>query len=144
MSHRLTAIRPPAANGAESDANRPCSGGGIWSPPPTFPSAGGGLVSTVDDYLAFARMLLDTGQTDHGRILARPTVEVMTQDHITARQKAEFPFFPGFWDTTGWGFGLGITTAREGIGPTPGSFGWGGGSAPRAGPIPPRTWLRWC
>ncbi len=101
--------------------------GGAWSRPPTFQSGGGGLVSTAGDYLAFARMLLDTGQTDHGRILARPTVEVMTQDHITARQKAEFPFFPGFWHNTGWGFGMAIVTERDSLDRSPGSYGWSGG-----------------
>lgn len=98
-----------------------------WARPPAFPSAGGGLVSTVDDLLAFNQMLLGGGQSGGARILARPSVETMTTDHITTTQKAASPFFAGFWDTTGWGFGLGVTTAREGIGPTPGSFGWGGG-----------------
>ena len=37
--------------------------GGQWSRPPAFPSAAGGLVSTVDDYLAFGRMLLNRGRT---------------------------------------------------------------------------------
>ena len=98
-----------------------------WSRPPAFPSAGGGLVSTVDNLLAFNQMLLEGGRLGNDRILARPSVVAMTTDHITPAQKAMSPFFPGFWDTTGWGFGLGITTAREGIGPSPGSFGWGGG-----------------
>jgi CubicO group peptidase (beta-lactamase class C family) len=31
-----------------------------WSRPPAFPSAAGGLVSTVDDYLAFCQMMLST------------------------------------------------------------------------------------
>ena len=34
---------------------------GQWSKPPAFPSGGAGLISTVDDYLAFARMLLAGG-----------------------------------------------------------------------------------
>ncbi|MBA3276629.1 MAG: beta-lactamase family protein [Chloroflexia bacterium] len=98
-----------------------------WSRPPAFPAAGGGLVSTVDDLLAFNQMLLHGGRLGKERILSRPAVETMTTDQITPAQKEASPFFPGFWDTNGWGFGLGITTAREGIGPTPGSFGWGGG-----------------
>jgi CubicO group peptidase (beta-lactamase class C family) len=35
--------------------------GGQWSRPPAFPSAGGGLVSTIDDYLAFGQMMLNKG-----------------------------------------------------------------------------------
>src|SRR5690606_21496763 len=36
--------------------------GGQWSRPPAFPSGAGGLVSTVDDYGAFAQMLLNQGE----------------------------------------------------------------------------------
>lgn len=98
-----------------------------WSQAPVFPAAGGGLVSTAGDLGAFGQMLLDGGRQGEERILSRPSVETMLTDQITPAQKAVSTFFPGFWDTTGWGFGLGITTAREGIGPSPGSFGWGGG-----------------
>jgi CubicO group peptidase (beta-lactamase class C family) len=101
--------------------------GGRWSRPPEFPSAGGGLVSTVDDFHAFGRMMLKLGRHGANRILARPTVEVMTTDHLTPAQKAASPFFPGFWDRTGWGFGLSVTTLRDGLGPSPGSYGWMGG-----------------
>jgi CubicO group peptidase (beta-lactamase class C family) len=100
---------------------------GEWAKPPAFRSGGGGLVSTVDDYISFGRMLLNGGQFDGGRILARPTVELMTTDHITAKQKAASPFFPGFWDNLGWGFGVGMPMRRDDITATPGSFGWDGG-----------------
>lgn len=62
--------------------------GGQWSGPPAFPSGAGGLVSTADDYLAFARMLLGGGRLDGVRLLARPTVEAMVSDQLTAAQKA--------------------------------------------------------
>jgi CubicO group peptidase (beta-lactamase class C family) len=101
--------------------------GGRWSQPPAFPSAGGGLVSTVDDFHAFGRMMLKLGRLGANRVLARPTVELMTSDHLTAAQKAASPFVPGFWDRTGWGFGLSVTTLRDGLGPSPGSYGWMGG-----------------
>ena len=91
------------------------------------PAASTGLFSTVDDFLAFGRMMLNFGRHGAQRILARPTVEVMTADHITPEQKATSPFFPGFWDKNGWGFGISVVTARDGIGPTPGAYGWAGG-----------------
>jgi CubicO group peptidase (beta-lactamase class C family) len=72
-------------------------------------------------------MMLKLGRHGANRILARPTVEVMTTDHLTPAQKAASPFFPGFWDRTGWGFGLSVTTLRDGLGPSPGSYGWMGG-----------------
>ncbi len=101
--------------------------GGRWARPPVFPSGGGGLVSTADDFLAFGRMMLQQGRHGAERILARPTVELMTTDHLTPAQKAASPFFPGFWDKTGWGFGVSVTTRRDGLAPSPGSYGWMGG-----------------
>jgi CubicO group peptidase (beta-lactamase class C family) len=101
---------------------------GRWSRPPMFPSGGAGLVSTADDLLAFGRMMLAMGQAGPERILARPTVELMTTDQITAAQKAVSSFSPGFWDTQGWGLGMSVTTARKGIADTPGRYGWIGGT----------------
>jgi CubicO group peptidase (beta-lactamase class C family) len=97
-----------------------------WASPPPFPSGGGGLVSTADDYLEFGRMLLRLGRSRRGRVLARPTVELMVSDHLTAEQKALSGFFPGFWDGHGWGFGVSPITRRERIAMVPGQFGWGG------------------
>ena len=92
-----------------------------------FPGGGTGLFSTVDDYLAFGRMMLNGGRHGTHRILARATVEVMTTDQLTPAQKAASPFFPGFWDSRGWGFGVSMVTRRDGIAAAPGRFGWNGG-----------------
>ena len=100
---------------------------GRFTRPPAFQAGGGGLVSTAEDYLAFARLLLQQGRYGVARLLARPTVELMTADQITPAQKAASPFFPGFWDNRGWGFGLAVVTRRESLGPSVGSFGWDGG-----------------
>jgi len=100
--------------------------GGLWGSPPAFRSGGTGLVSTVDDYLAFGRMLLGLGRCGDVRILARPTVALMTTDQLTPAQKAASLFYPGFWDNVGWGFGVGIALHRD-IAATPGAFGWDGG-----------------
>jgi CubicO group peptidase (beta-lactamase class C family) len=98
-----------------------------WSRPPAFPAGGGGLVSTVDDYLAFGQMLLNKGRHGRERILSRPSVEAMTNDQLTPEQKAASGFFPGFWDSRGWGFGVSIVTRREDMSAVPGRFGWDGG-----------------
>ncbi len=100
--------------------------GGRWSKPPAFPSGSGGLASTVDDYLAFSRMMMNFGRYDGTRILSRPTVELMTSDHILPAQKAVSSFYPGFWDSNGWGFGMSVVTARHGY-LSVGSYGWDGG-----------------
>jgi CubicO group peptidase (beta-lactamase class C family) len=101
--------------------------GGRFAGPPVFESGGGGLVSTVDDYLTFGRMMLNKGKNGNERILSRLSVELMTTDHITPEQKAASPFFPGFWDNHGWGFGLSIITRRDDVAGVPGRFGWDGG-----------------
>ena len=125
ISRLATSYQPDAATGKLTifDAAR----GGRWSRPPTFEAGGGGLVSTVDDYLAFSRMLLHKGKYGNERILSRLSVELMTTDHISPEQKAVSPFFPNFWDTRGWGFGLSIVTRRDNVSDVPGRFGWDGG-----------------
>jgi CubicO group peptidase (beta-lactamase class C family) len=91
------------------------------------PSGSAGLFSTADDYLAFGRMMLRFGRHGAARLLARPTVELMTTDQLTPTQKAASPFFPGFWDHRGWGFGVSMITRRDGIAEVPGRYGWDGG-----------------
>jgi CubicO group peptidase (beta-lactamase class C family) len=98
-----------------------------WAIPPVFESGAGGLVSTVDDLLAFGQMMLKGGKHRNERILSRRSVELMTTDHITPEQKAVSGFFPGFWDSHGWGFGVSIVTRRDDLAATPGRYGWDGG-----------------
>ena len=108
---------------------------GYWSTPPAFEAGGGGLVSTAVDYLAFASALLANG-TRHGeRVLSRPSVTLMTTDHLTPAQKAVSGFRPGYFDDIGWGLGMSVRTQRRHLGPWPvsypplasvGSYGWPG------------------
>jgi CubicO group peptidase (beta-lactamase class C family) len=101
--------------------------GGQWSQPPAFPSGGGGLVSTIDDYFAFGRMMLNHGRHNGGRIVSRPSVETMTIDHLTPAQKALSGLVPGYFDGHGWGFGVAVVTRREDVAAPVGSYGWDGG-----------------
>jgi CubicO group peptidase (beta-lactamase class C family) len=100
---------------------------GQWSRPPAFPSGAAGLVSTVDDYLAFGQMMLNQGTYGNERILSRLSVEAMTTDQLTLEQKAASDFVPGFWDRHGWGFGVSIVTRRDDVAAVPGRYGWDGG-----------------
>jgi CubicO group peptidase (beta-lactamase class C family) len=102
------------------------AGGGYAARPSPFESGAGGLVSTADDLLAFGEMMLPHGVSGGERILSRPAIELMTMDHLTPEQKADSPFFPNFWDTRGWGLGLGVITARGDVAEVPGRFGWDG------------------
>jgi len=100
---------------------------GYWSRPPAFEDGGGGLVSTVSDYLAFASALLAGGTHQGERALSRPSVRLMTSDQLTPAQKAVSGFTPGYFDDFGWGFGMAVRTRRTHLGPSVGSYGWNGG-----------------
>ncbi len=96
-----------------------------WAEPPAFESGGGGLVSTIDDYLAFSRMLLAKGRHGRKRLLSRPAVELMTTDQLLPSQKEGADLF--FGEAKSWGFGLSVTVRRTDLWETPGRFGWDGG-----------------
>jgi CubicO group peptidase (beta-lactamase class C family) len=102
-----------------------------WSRPQAFPSGAGnpqaGLVSTVDDYLAFAQMLLGGGKYHGSRVLSRPSVETMTTDQLTPAQKTGSGFWPGYFDNCGWGFGVSVVTRRDQPATPVGTYGWNGG-----------------
>jgi CubicO group peptidase (beta-lactamase class C family) len=99
--------------------------GGHWSRPPAFPSSGGGLASTVDDFLAFGQMLLNKGKLGEARILSRLSVELMTTNQLTPDQQAVASGFLG--ENRGWGFGMSVVTGRDDVFAVPGRFGWDGG-----------------
>ncbi|MEO3888377.1 serine hydrolase domain-containing protein [Nonomuraea sp. B5E05] len=109
--------------------------GGRWSRPPAFPSGGGGLVSTVDDYHAYFRMLLNGGMHGSERILSRPAVELMTTNRLTPEQQAarhamavdNVHISHGQGQHGGWGLGMAVRTYRGDYAPI-GQYGWDGGS----------------
>jgi CubicO group peptidase (beta-lactamase class C family) len=98
---------------------------GKYAQPPVFENGSAGLVSTADDFNAFAQMMLNGGRLGSERILSRPSVELMTTDQLTPEQKKGSEIF--FGDNRGWGFGLSVVTKRDQICNVPGRFGWDGG-----------------
>jgi CubicO group peptidase (beta-lactamase class C family) len=98
---------------------------GKFSNPPVFENGSAGLVSTADDFNAFAQMMLNGGRIGSERILSRPSVELMTTDQVTSEQKLGSELF--FGDVRGWGMGLSVFTKRDDLYTTPGRFGWDGG-----------------
>jgi CubicO group peptidase (beta-lactamase class C family) len=88
---------------------------GQWSRPPRFPDGGGGLVSSVDDVVAFGQMLLRGGSP----VLKPATVAEMTRDQLTAAQRANV--WPGFSFLEGRGWGYGVSVLDDG------RYTWEGG-----------------
>ncbi|WP_392841401.1 serine hydrolase domain-containing protein [Streptomyces sp. LN500] len=99
--------------------------GGQWSSMPAFPSGAGGLVSTLDDWLAFARMMLADGTFDGRRLLSPASVRRMTTDHLTpAQREASGLFIEG----QGWGFGGSVDIGTAEPWNVAGRYGWIGGT----------------
>lgn len=88
---------------------------GQWAHPPLFADGSGGLVSSVDDMVAFGRMLMRGGNP----VLRPGTAAEMTRDQLTAAQRANV--WPGFsfLEDRGWGYGLSVLAD--------GRYAWEGG-----------------
>jgi len=93
--------------------------------PPAFESGGAGLFSTLDDYAAFGRMLLDGGVFEGRRILAPETVRAMTAPQLSAPVRADL------WDNLcGYNYGHLMRMCDNpgacSILASPGEYGWDG------------------
>src|SRR3954449_2526971 len=106
-----TAYQPTADGGLVWDPPK-----GQWSRPPAFHDGAAGLVSTADDLLAFARMLLHGGDP----VLTADQVRELSRDQLTTEQRESGTALLG-----GRGWGLGTSVVLEG--PWAGAFGWDGG-----------------
>jgi CubicO group peptidase (beta-lactamase class C family) len=102
---------------------------GQWSSLPAFPSGAGGLVSTVEDWLCFARMLLANGTVDGRRLLSPASLRQMTTDHLTQPQRDASRLF---LEGQGWGFGGSVDVQAIDPWNVPGRYGWVGGTGTAA------------
>lgn len=140
QAHRLTAcyaagilgskaVRPGAPALQDDPAKSP------YRTPTQFPSGGGGLVSTADDYLRFARMLLNGGELDGQRLLSPKTLQLMTANHLPGgkdlTQMSRSLFSEAGYAGVGFGLGFGVTVdpAQTMIPGSPGDFFWGGAAS---------------
>jgi CubicO group peptidase (beta-lactamase class C family) len=83
-----------------------------WAEVPPSPDGGADLVSTVEDYLAFARMTAAGG----GEILSPATVAEMTTDQLAPGQAT-------FEPAVGWGYAMSVVRSGDHVG----QYGWSGG-----------------
>jgi CubicO group peptidase (beta-lactamase class C family) len=94
---------------------------------PEIHNAGGGLVSTMQDYLSFAQMLLNGGEYKGKRILGRKTVEYLSSNHLPANL---IPYNP---QSTGEGYALAMSVTvdpgQSMFMSSLGNYGWGGAAS---------------
>jgi CubicO group peptidase (beta-lactamase class C family) len=90
---------------------------------PKFFSGGGGLYSTINDYLIFSQMLLNKGEFNGVRLLGSKTVELMTKNHISNEL---LPLNVGFLQGVGFGLGFAVMIDESQILGSVGEFEWGG------------------
>ncbi|WP_111764977.1 serine hydrolase domain-containing protein [Nakamurella deserti] len=103
---------------------------GIWSREPVFPSGAAGLVSTVEDWCAFGRMLLRGGRNHEGRrVLSTDAVRRMTTNRLTPAQRDAGRLF---LEGQGWGFGGSVDIDTADPWTVPGRYGWIGGTGTSA------------
>lgn len=127
---RLTSYYRPGSDGRLELADAP---DGQWSHLPAFPAGSGGLVSTVDDWHRFARMILEGGALDGRQLLSQEAVRQITTNHLSPPQREIGELF---LEGQGWGFGGSVDL--EPIEPwnVPGRYGWVGGTGTTAHIVP--------
>lgn len=98
-----------------------------------YVSGGQGLWSTLDDYLAFARIFVEGGSVDGVRLLLADTVALMTSNQLTASQRMASRMFGRPIFAAGHGYGMGVAVVMEPDQADPrrcgggiGSVGWPG------------------
>ena len=106
------------------------AGASRWANPRRFQSGGGGLVSTAEDYLQFAQLLLGRGRVGDTRLLSHRSVDLMRSNFLSRDQRRLPAFGHVIW--AGQGFGLGLSIVDDPAQQLPlgyrsrGSFGWPG------------------
>jgi CubicO group peptidase (beta-lactamase class C family) len=103
--------------------------------PPSAHLGGGGLVSTMADYLRFAEMLRCEGALGGVRLLSPRTIRYMTKNHLPGGVDLSAFGRPLFSETTfdGVGFGLlgsvTIDPVKTKVPGSVGDFAWGGAAS---------------
>lgn len=99
---------------------------GTYSQPNTFLSGGGGLVSTLVDYIKFIQLIVNDGEWQGTRLLKKETLDLMRTNQLAKGVGVSFPM----WAMPGTTFGLGFALKESVSGDEPagmaGEYHWGG------------------
>lgn len=122
---RLAKLYEAPADGPLRDVSLP-----MGDEPPAYEGGGGGLISTVDDYLKFARMMLGRGEVDGVRLVKPETIDLMCANRLSEEQRGHTFMGMPFWMSQGFGLGVSMVLDAQkhewmGAG-AEGSFGWPG------------------
>ncbi len=79
----------------------------------TFQGGGGGLWSTLDDYLAFARIFVGHGAVDGVRLLQPETAGLMTSNQLTPHQRESTRLLGRPVFAKGHGYGMGVAVVMD-------------------------------
>ena len=124
----ITAAREPRmavmyGRGQGGGLQRQANQAGLSSP--TYFSCSGGMISTAEDYLQFAQMLVNGGELNGRRYLGPKTIALMGSNHTGDLVNGQFGR-----PARGMGFGLGVQVVEDPIAAdlrqSKGTFGWAG------------------
>jgi CubicO group peptidase (beta-lactamase class C family) len=137
---------PPEKIERFSSCYQPKRGGGLqlqddagkstYAKPPMLESGGGGLVSTIHDYLRFCRMMLNGGSLDGVQILSPKTVELFSLNHLPENRELASMAPPGAFSEAGYsgigfsiGCGVNVNVAKTRLPGSLGEYFWGGAAS---------------
>jgi CubicO group peptidase (beta-lactamase class C family) len=116
---RLVPLYRRVANGFERQPNQEGLSSAVYF------SGAGGMVSTAEDYLQFAQMLVNGGELNGRRYLSPRTIDLMASNHTGEMVNGQFGR-----PARGMGFGLGVQVVEDPIAAdlrqSKGTFGWAG------------------
>ena len=97
---------------------------------PVLPSGGGGLVSTMSDYMKFLLCIRNKGTLNGQRILKEETVKLMVNNQVS-KQAGWVKFGNQVRDGIGYGYGFSVTENLSKFAPDRkvGDYGWGGAAS---------------
>jgi CubicO group peptidase (beta-lactamase class C family) len=137
---------PPDKTERFASCYQPKQGGGLklqddagkstYAKPPVLESGGGGLVSTMHDYMRFCRMMLNGGSLDGVQILSPKTVELFSLNHLPDNGELAAMAPPGAFSESGYsgigfsiGCGVNIDVAKTRLPGSLGEYHWGGAAS---------------